>query len=91
MVVVLLLAGLFIPRIVLLLSWMFGLFNSVPSACFLVPILGFLFFPLATLAYCFAFVISGSIGAGWVLLIILGFLIDCGGISVTTHKVKDVF
>lgn len=88
MAIVLLLAGLFIPRIVLLLSWLFGLFNVVPSACCLVPVLGFLFFPLASLAYCFAFVISGSIGAGWVLLIILGFLIDAGGISVTTYKVK---
>jgi len=69
--------GLFGPRLVLLLEWIFG--DQVTIAFhngFFAPLLGLVFAPWTTLFYVLAYApIAGVSGIGW-LFVVLGALLD---------------
>jgi len=72
----LLLFGIFLPRVSLVVCYLMGLFSVVPAPCCIIPVFAFLFFPYTLLAYCFAYVISEQVTLGWMVIILLAFLTD---------------
>ncbi|MBX3356591.1 MAG: hypothetical protein KF724_12915 [Phycisphaeraceae bacterium] len=72
--------SLFMPRLILILVWLFGgSYLSSPFGSWIWPVLGFFFLPLTTLAYAFSWHQSGgSVGGLWIVLIVIAVLVDLG-------------
>jgi hypothetical protein len=74
------LIGAFLPRVALVLWWLFGDHLSVAYDSFLLAFLGFLFLPYTTLMYALAYApFAGVTGLGW-FLVVLAFLVDLSNI-----------
>ena len=88
------LAGLFFPRIVLIVVWLASDYLEAAYDSVLWPVLGFLFMPLTTLAYAFAWHqgVQGEIGGIGIVAIVIAVLIDLGswGGGASTRKRKTV-
>lgn len=76
----LILLSLFMPRLIMVLLWLFGgNYMSSPFSTWLWPVLGFFLLPLTTLAYAFSWHQSGgNIAGGWIVLIVVAVLFDLG-------------
>jgi hypothetical protein len=72
------LVGLFIPRLTIFFLWFFTHYISRAFQTSLWPLLGFFFFPYMTLAYAVAINQGGRLDGVWLLLFILGVLLDFG-------------
>lgn len=72
------LAGLFFPRLVLVILFLFTGYLHAAYQTVLWPILGFLFMPFTTLAYAVAMNAMGGMGGGGVVLVVIGVLLDLG-------------
>jgi hypothetical protein len=72
--------ALLVPRVTIVLVWLFG--NHYFGRAYqtlLWPLLGFLFMPLTTLAYAFAMNGNrGSVSGYYLVLVVLAVLIDLG-------------
>jgi hypothetical protein len=72
--------ALLVPRLVLVLVWLFG--NGYLGRAYqtlLWPLLGFLFMPLTTLAYAFAYNSNhGNVNGGYLAIVVAAVLIDLG-------------
>ena len=73
------LLALAVPRLVLVLVWLFcsGYLGRAYQTV-LWPLLGFFFMPLTTLAYAFSMNRGGSVSGWYLLLVVLAVLIDLG-------------
>jgi hypothetical protein len=73
------LLAVMLPRVTLVMIFLFtSWLGTVFSSC-VWPVLGFLFVPYTTLAYIAAVLNSGGhITPGWIILIIFAFLVDVG-------------
>ncbi|HUR27613.1 MAG TPA: hypothetical protein VM509_05455 [Planctomycetota bacterium] len=82
--------ALAMPRVVLVLVWMFSDFLGRNSVTGLWAILGFIFLPLTTLAYAFAHQQSHGTPAGiWLALVIVAVLVDLGLLGSSRRKKKS--
>lgn len=77
--------GLFAPRVVLVLAWCGGIFNGVWSTL-LWPLLGLIFLPYATLAYGLAYRYGSGLQGFWLALFILGIAIDLGAVGGSARR-----
>jgi hypothetical protein len=72
--------ALLVPRLVLVLVWIFGggyLGRAYQTVLW--PLLGFVFMPLTTLAYAFAYNSNGgNVNGGYLVLVVAAVLIDLG-------------
>lgn len=74
--------ALFLPRLAILLLWLFSDLVTRPfGGGALVPILGFIFAPYTLLAWCGAHWANGSVSGAWIALVVLGVLMDLGVIG----------
>jgi hypothetical protein len=71
-------AGLFLPRLVLFLTWLFTDYLARAYDTFLWPFLGFFFAPTTTLAYAIAENSMNGLKGGGLVLVLLGIVIDAG-------------
>jgi hypothetical protein len=72
------LLALALPRVTLVLLWLFTTRLSEAFDSFLLGLLGFLVLPYTTVLYALAFNVPGGVtGFGW-FLVIFGFLVDLG-------------
>lgn len=79
----------FMPRVVIVLLWLFSTwigsaFKSLSepwSSPLLLPIIGFIFLPYTLLAYCLAIHQNGSVGGLWIVLVVFAVLLDLGVIG----------
>lgn len=75
----LVLAGFFVPRVVLALLWVLTDWWSRAFDGWLWPVLGFLFMPYTTLAYLIGRVHGdGQISGGYLVLLIIAVFLDLG-------------
>lgn len=72
------LAGLFFPRLVLAILFLFTGYLSSAYQTVLWPVLGFLLMPFTTLAYAIAMNEMGGMSGGGVVVVVLGVLLDLG-------------
>jgi hypothetical protein len=72
------LLGLFTPRLVMVLLWLFTNYLSRAFDTFLWPLLGFVFLPTTTLAYAVAVNSLDGIEGWGLALLILGVVLDFG-------------
>jgi len=72
------LIALFIPRIALVLLWLFSSYVGRAYESTLWPLLGFFFLPATTLAYAFAMNEGGGAHGIYLAVVILGVLVDIG-------------
>jgi hypothetical protein len=80
-VVLLALLGLLMPRVIMVLLWLFSNYLSRAYEGWLLPLLGFFVVPTTTLTYAVArnsLSAEGSISTGGWLLVAVGALIDLG-------------
>ena len=71
--------SLFMPRLALVLVWLFGNYLGEAYETFLWPLLGFIFMPLTTLAYAWAWHYgNGSVNGLGLVIVVLAVLIDLG-------------
>jgi len=70
--------ALFVPRLVLVLTWLFSDYLGRAYASVLWPLLGFLFMPLTTLAYAWARNSNGSVTGVYLFVVVLAVLLDLG-------------
>lgn len=87
--------ALLLPRVAIVVIFLFTRWLHAAFATWLWPVLGFVFLPYATLAYTAAVVNTGGrITLGWLLLIILAVLVDIahwgGGYRARRKKVVIV-
>jgi len=75
---VLILLGLFTPRIVLFILWLFTNYLSRAYDGFVLPLLGFLFLPATTLAYAIAQNELGGVNGLGLIVVLIGLAIDVG-------------
>ena len=75
---VLILLGLFTPRIVLFILWLFTNYLSRAYDGFVLPLLGFLFLPATTLAYAIAQNELGGVNGLGLIVVLIGLAIDIG-------------
>jgi hypothetical protein len=66
------------PRVVLVLVWLFTGFLGKAYTSVIWPVLGFLFMPLTTLAYAWAKNSSGSVEGYYLAVVVIAALIDLG-------------
>lgn len=77
----------FLPRLAIILLWLFSTFITQPFAAisspmsWLWPILGFIFAPYTLLAYCLTINQNGSASGMWLILIGIAVLFDLGVIG----------
>jgi hypothetical protein len=71
-------AALFVPRLVLVLVWLFSGYLGRAYDSVLWPLLGFFFMPLTTLAYAFAMNAAGSVSGLYLVIVVLAVLVDLG-------------
>lgn len=81
-------AAFFVPRVVIVLLWLFSAFITRPFVTFsapfngiLLPLLGLIFLPYTLLAYCLTIQQNGSVGGMWVVLMVVAVLFDLGVIG----------
>lgn len=74
----LILIGLFIPRVTLLFLWLLTGYVGRAFETTLWPLLGFFFLPYTTLAYAISIQEGGSLKGLWLVLFVLGVLLDFG-------------
>jgi hypothetical protein len=71
--------ALFMPRLALILVWLFSKYLDTAYETILWPLLGFFFMPLTTLAYAFArHQGDGSVTGIGLVVVVLAVLIDLG-------------
>ena len=75
---VLILLGLFTPRIVLFILWLFTNYLSRAYDGFVLPLLGFLFLPATTLAYAIAQNELGGVNGLGIIVVLIGLAVDIG-------------
>lgn len=81
--------ALAMPRVALVLVWLFSSLLQTSYSTILWPILGLIFAPLTTLAYAFAVQQSGGHVAGfWLVLVIFAVLVDLGLLRTGSAKKK---
>ena len=72
------LAGLFFPRLVLAVLFLFTGYLGAAYQSVLWPVLGFILMPFTTLAYAVAMNSMGGMSGGGVVLVVIGVLLDLG-------------
>jgi hypothetical protein len=72
------LAGLFFPRLVLAILFLFTGYLGAAYQTVLWPVLGFILMPFTTLAYAVAMNSMGGMSGGGVVLVVIGVLLDLG-------------
>ena len=76
------LLGLFAPRFIIVMLWLFTDYMSRAYAGWILPTLGFFLLPTTTIAYAIAknsfSTVTGGIEAAGVVIIVLGVVIDVG-------------
>ncbi|HSZ54331.1 MAG TPA: hypothetical protein VK797_01625 [Tepidisphaeraceae bacterium] len=76
-----------LPRVLLVLIWLFSDWTSMAFRTWFWPLLGFFFFPYTTLGYMWAAnATNHQIDGAWVFLIVLGVLLDLGVIGSTGRR-----
>src|SRR5215471_12188032 len=71
--------AVFLPRLALVLVWLFSNYLGEAYQTFLWPLLGFFFLPLTTLAYAWAWHYgNGSVNGLGLVIVVLAVLIDLG-------------
>jgi hypothetical protein len=81
--------ALAMPRVALVLVWLFSSLLQTSYSTILWPILGLIFAPLTTLAYAFAVQQSGGNVSGiWLVLVIVAVLVDLGLLRTGSAKKK---
>lgn len=82
--------ALAMPRVVLVLVWLFSTLLQDNYKTLLWPVLGFIFAPLTTLAYAYAHYRSGGPPAGiWLVLVIVAVLMDLGLLGSSRRRKKE--
>ena len=74
----LILIGIFFPRLVLVLVWLSG-YGAQAFHSMIVPLAGFFLMPYTTLAYAIAMNEVGAIHGTGLALLIVGVMLDMGG------------
>lgn len=74
----LILIGIFFPRLVLVLIWLTG-YGGQAFQSMIVPLIGFVMMPYTTLAYAIAMNEVGEIQGMGLVLVIVGVVFDLGG------------
>lgn len=82
------LIAFFMPRVAIVLLWLFSTFItdafralSSPFNGVMLPILGLIFLPYTLLAYCLAMNQHGSVDGLWIVLMVVAVLFDLGVIG----------
>jgi hypothetical protein len=81
--------ALFMPRLAIVLVWLFSDYLGTAYRTTIWPVLGFIFMPLTTLAYAWAWHQgNGSISGIGLIIVVLAVLIDLGllGTSETSRR-----
>jgi hypothetical protein len=79
--------ALAMPRVALVLVWLFSSLLQTSFTTILWPVLGLIFAPLTTLAYAYALQQSGgSISGFWLVVVVLAVLIDLGLLGSSRRK-----
>jgi hypothetical protein len=76
-----LILALFIPRITLVLVWLFSNYLGRAYQTVIWPLLGFFFLPLTTLVYAWAINSNGSVSGWYLAAVVVAVLIDLGVIG----------
>jgi hypothetical protein len=71
-----LLIGLLVPRVALIIYWIFTPHLGRAFTHWVWPLLGFLFMPYTTLFYLWGMIFGGGIEGFWLVLVILGVVLD---------------
>jgi hypothetical protein len=77
--------GLFAPRVILVLAWCGGIFTGVWHTL-LWPVLGLIFMPYTTLAYGLAYRYGSGLQGFWLALFIIGIALDLGATGGSTRR-----
>lgn len=85
----LLLVGLFVPRLVLAALWLFTTFPDRAFAGWFFPLLGFFLLPYTTLAYLFSMVHGGGVQGWYVAILVAAVLLDFGVVGGSKAKKRD--
>lgn len=72
------LIALFIPRVVIVLVWLFSDYLGAAYESVLWPLLGFIFMPLTTLAYAYAENAGGGLAGFYLVIFVIAVLVDLG-------------
>lgn len=81
--------GLFLPRLVLFLAWLFSGWTDRAFDGRVWPFLGWLLMPYTTLAYLAAMLNNDrSVSSWWLALVIFAALADCGVFSSSKSDAK---
>lgn len=80
--------GVFFPRIMLILGWLFGITSSGFEGWFF-PLLGFIFMPCTTLAYACAQIYCNGIQGWGLLFLIIGIIFDLSSWKVSATSTTD--
>ena len=81
--------ALFMPRLAIVLVWLFSDYLGTAYQTTIWPVLGFIFMPLTTLAYAWAWHQgNGSVAGVGLVVVVLAVLIDLGllGTSETSRR-----
>jgi len=79
------------PRLALVLVWLFSDYLGTAYETVLWPLLGFFFMPLTTLAYAWAFHYGGgSVSGIGLVVVVLAFLIDLGLLGTSESSRRSV-
>ena len=83
--------ALFMPRLALVLVWLFSDYLGTAYETVLWPLLGFFFMPLTTLAYAWAFHYGGgSVSGIGLVVVVLAVLIDLGLLGTSESSRRSV-
>jgi hypothetical protein len=80
--------ALFVPRLVIVLVWIFSDFLGRAYETRLWPFLGFFFLPLTTLTYAFIINAGGSVSGWYLALFVLAVLSDLGLIGDSGKRAR---
>jgi len=83
------LIALFLPRVVLVLVFLFSDYLSAAYNTLVWPLLGFFFMPLTTLAYAWAINSHGSVSGIYFVVVIVAVLIDLGSLGGGQHSYRN--
>jgi hypothetical protein len=87
----LVLLAIFLPRVVIVLlflfsNWLGQAYAGVPNIW---PVLGFIFMPFTTLAYALAMHGAGAVEGIYLILLILAVIMDVGSWGGGAHRARD--
>jgi hypothetical protein len=71
-------SALFLPRLVLVLVWLFSNYLGQAYDSVIWPLLGFIFMPLTTLAYAWAVNTADSVTGIYLAIVVVAVLFDLG-------------